>query len=76
MLNRLIITGITYIVVVERRYEGVELDLPLLDNLLVSIHREVQQEFLPCFFAHLGTSSQRIVVPLLHETFEPLLLLG
>jgi hypothetical protein len=43
---------------------------------LVSIHREVRQEFLPCFFAHLGTTSQRIVVPLLHETFEPLVLLG
>jgi hypothetical protein len=41
MLNRLIITGITYIVVVERMYEGVKLDLPLLDNLLVLIQRKV-----------------------------------
>jgi hypothetical protein len=41
MLNRLIITGITYIVVMERRYEGFKLDLALLDNLLVLIHCEV-----------------------------------
>jgi hypothetical protein len=40
MLNRLIITEITYIVVVERRYVGVKLDLPLLDNLLVLIQRK------------------------------------
>lgn len=59
----------------ERRYGAVELDLPLLDNLLLSIHRDVRQEFLLRFFAHLGASLQRIVVPLLHEIFELLLLL-
>jgi hypothetical protein len=41
MLNRLIITEITYIATVERRHKGVELDLSLLDYLLVSIHHEV-----------------------------------
>lgn len=48
----------------------------MLDDLLVSIHHEVGQEFIVRFFAHLGVSSQRIIIPLLHEIFEPLLLLG
>jgi hypothetical protein len=75
MLNILIITEITYIVVVERTYDGFDLDLPLLDNLLAPIHREVRQEFILHFFTHLGASLHGINVPLLHEIFEPLLLL-
>jgi hypothetical protein len=43
MLHRSIITGIIYIVVMEQRYGAVKLDLPLLDNILVSIHRDVRQ---------------------------------
>lgn len=75
MLNRLIIIEISYISIMERWYEGIDLDLPLLDNLLVPIHHEVWQELLLRFFAHPGALSHHVVVPLLHEILKLLLLL-